>query len=96
MGKANAAAVAAHYRVSFPNIRLGIIVGVYGAVPFDPDGNEVVLGDVIISDGTISGGDCLNFARKRHASRLVGKAERRDTRIVGEAERPSRSKNAAR
>ncbi|SPO03830.1 uncharacterized protein DNG_06513, partial [Cephalotrichum gorgonifer] len=53
MGKANAAAVAANCRASFPNIKLAVIVGVCGAVPFDPHGGEIVLGDVIISDGVV-------------------------------------------
>ncbi|RYP18173.1 hypothetical protein DL767_009885 [Monosporascus sp. MG133] len=53
MGKVNAAAVAANCRTSFPNIKLAIVVGVCGVAPFSPDGDEVVLGDVIISDGVI-------------------------------------------
>lgn len=53
LGKANAAAVAAHCRTSFPNIRLAVVVGVCGVVPFSQDGHEVVLGDVVISDGAI-------------------------------------------
>ncbi|KAI3326741.1 hypothetical protein HD806DRAFT_488058 [Xylariaceae sp. AK1471] len=53
MGKVNAAAVAAYCRTSFPNIKLAVVVGVCGAVPLSPDGNEIVLGDVIISDGVV-------------------------------------------
>lgn len=53
MGKANAAAVAANCRASFPNIRLAVIVGVCGAVPVGPHDSEIVLGDVIISDGIV-------------------------------------------
>lgn len=57
MGKANAAAVASNCRMSFPNIRLALVVGVCGAVPFRiGEGNlkeEVVLGDVIISHGVV-------------------------------------------
>jgi nucleoside phosphorylase len=53
MGKANAAFVAANCRASFPNIRLAIIVGICGCAPQTPDGEEIVLGDVIISDGVI-------------------------------------------
>jgi nucleoside phosphorylase len=53
MGKASAAAAAANCRVSFPNIRLAVVVGVCGVAPFEPDGSEIVLGDVIISDGVI-------------------------------------------
>ncbi|KAH7020255.1 hypothetical protein EDB80DRAFT_887773 [Ilyonectria destructans] len=53
MGKANAAAVAANCQASFPNIKLALVVGVCGVVPFGRDGEEIVLGDVIISDGVI-------------------------------------------
>jgi nucleoside phosphorylase len=53
VGKINAALVAANCRTSFPNIKLAIVVGVCGAVPFDADGDEIVLGDVIISDGVV-------------------------------------------
>ena len=56
MGKASAAAVAANCRASFPNIKLALIVGVCGVVPFRPGSSEtvgIVLGDVIISDGVV-------------------------------------------
>ncbi|KAF5491280.1 hypothetical protein CGCF413_v011699 [Colletotrichum fructicola] len=54
MGKANATRVATFCRISLPNITLALIVGICGAVPFTPDsGDEVVLGDVIISDGIV-------------------------------------------
>lgn len=53
MGKANGAAVAANCRSSFPNIKLAIVVGVCGVVPFDHDGVEIALGDVIVSDGVV-------------------------------------------
>ncbi|RKK80963.1 hypothetical protein BFJ68_g16127 [Fusarium oxysporum] len=53
MGKANAAAVAAKCHMSFPNIRLALVVGVCGVVPFTRDGDEIVLGDVVISDGIV-------------------------------------------
>ncbi|KAI7758869.1 hypothetical protein LZL87_014365 [Fusarium oxysporum] len=53
MGKANAAAVAAKCHISFPNIRLALVVGVCGVVPFRRNGDEIVLGDVVISDGIV-------------------------------------------
>ncbi|EXA29007.1 hypothetical protein FOVG_19428 [Fusarium oxysporum f. sp. pisi HDV247] len=53
MGKANAAAVAAKCHMSFPNIRLALVVGVCGVVPFGRNGDEIVLGDVVISDGIV-------------------------------------------
>ncbi|SPB49184.1 Cytochrome P450 family protein [Aspergillus niger] len=53
MGKANAAAVAAHCRVSFPNLKLALIVGVCGALPFTNTAQEIILGDIIIGDGIV-------------------------------------------
>lgn len=56
MGKASAAAVASNCRASFPNIKLALIVGVCGVVPFRPGSSETaetVLGDVIVSDGVV-------------------------------------------
>lgn len=53
MDKANAAIVATNCRMSFPNIKLALEVGISGVVPFGPDGEEIILGDVIISDGII-------------------------------------------
>lgn len=51
MGKVNSANVAAGFRMSFPNIKLGIVVGICGGIPGGRDGeNEVLLGDVIISN----------------------------------------------
>jgi len=53
MGTVNAALVASNCRSSFPNIRLALVVGICGAIPLGPDGTEIVLGDVIISNGVI-------------------------------------------
>ncbi|KAK4244514.1 hypothetical protein C7999DRAFT_43830 [Corynascus novoguineensis] len=57
MGKASAAAVAANCRASFPDIKLALVVGVCGVVPFRLGGSgettETVLGDVIVSDGVV-------------------------------------------
>lgn len=54
MGKVQGGTVAAHCRTSFPNIKLGIVSGICGAVPFAPDtGREIILGDVIISSGIV-------------------------------------------
>lgn len=53
MGKVNAALVASNCRSSFPNIRLALVVGIAGIVPFGPQNEERILGDVIISDGVI-------------------------------------------
>ena len=55
IGKANSANVAASFRLSFNKIRLGLVVGICGGMPFireqisDPREVDVFLGDVIIS-----------------------------------------------
>ncbi|KAK7428277.1 hypothetical protein QQZ08_005174 [Neonectria magnoliae] len=54
MGKVSSTAVAANCHTSFPNIKLALVVGVCGAVPFVPSSDvEIVLGDVIMSSGVI-------------------------------------------
>lgn len=52
MGKASAASVASNCRASFRNIKLALVVGICGGVPGN-DKEEVLLGDVIISDGVV-------------------------------------------
>ncbi|CAG7563758.1 unnamed protein product [Fusarium equiseti] len=52
-GKAHAATVASNCRNSFRGIKLCLVVGVCGVVPFGPANDEIILGDVIISDGVI-------------------------------------------
>lgn len=53
MGKSNGASVAANCRTSFPNLRLVLVVGICGGVPFPRGGAEIVLGDIVVSDGLI-------------------------------------------
>lgn len=53
MGKVHSASAAAQCRTSFPNIELALIVGICGVAPYTPDNEEIVLGDVIISDGVV-------------------------------------------
>ncbi|KLO78888.1 Uncharacterized protein LW93_4210 [Fusarium fujikuroi] len=53
IGKVNAATVAANCGKSFPSIKLALVVGICGVVPFTPTKDEIVLGDVIISNGVI-------------------------------------------
>ncbi|KAL4948630.1 hypothetical protein BDW69DRAFT_89322 [Aspergillus filifer] len=52
-GKATAATTAAACAMSFKNIKLALVVGVCGAVPFKQNSEEILLGDVIISKGVI-------------------------------------------
>ncbi|KFA55560.1 hypothetical protein S40293_09989 [Stachybotrys chartarum IBT 40293] len=54
MGKVHAANAASSCRASFPNIKLALVVGICGAVPFvSTTGVEIILGDVILSNGII-------------------------------------------
>jgi nucleoside phosphorylase len=53
MGKNSAAAVASSFRFSFEGIKLALVVGICGGVPRATDGEEILLGDIIISDGVI-------------------------------------------
>jgi nucleoside phosphorylase len=52
MGKANAASAAASMRASYSGLRLVILVGICGAVPYGR-GSEILLGDVVISKTVI-------------------------------------------
>ncbi|KAF3211180.1 hypothetical protein TWF106_010318 [Orbilia oligospora] len=54
MGVSSAASAAANLPVSYPDIKVVLVVGVCGAVPFLPKKKEeVILGDVIISDSVV-------------------------------------------
>ena len=53
MGSTSAAAVAGSMRVSFPNIKLALVVGVCGGMPYGNNKEEIVLGDVIVSQALI-------------------------------------------
>lgn len=59
-GKVTAATAAAYCRASFPNVSLALVVGVCGGVPFDPDHREIILGDVLISEGVVE----FDFGRR--------------------------------
>ncbi|EXK75943.1 hypothetical protein FOQG_19295 [Fusarium oxysporum f. sp. raphani 54005] len=52
-GKVHAAAAASNCRASFPNVKIALVVGVCGVAPFKRNGEEIVLGDVVISEGII-------------------------------------------
>ncbi|KAF4947846.1 hypothetical protein FGADI_10125 [Fusarium gaditjirri] len=56
-GKANGAAVATNCRVSFPQVKLAIVVGICGVIPFTPGPrdaqHEIILGDVIVSQSVV-------------------------------------------
>jgi nucleoside phosphorylase len=52
-GKVRAANAASYCRMSWPAIKLALVVGICGAVPFTADGKEIILGDVIISEAVV-------------------------------------------
>jgi nucleoside phosphorylase len=69
IGKASSASVAASFRTSFSGIKLVIVVGICGGVPFGTDDErEILLGDVIISKGLIQ----FDFGRQ-YPNRVVKK-----------------------
>ncbi|KAF5542296.1 kinesin light chain [Fusarium napiforme] len=68
IGKVNAATVAANCGKSFPSIKLALVVGICGVVPFSLTKDEIILGDVIISNGVIQ----YDFGRQ-FPERLVRK-----------------------
>lgn len=55
MGKGSAASVTSSLRVSYPEVRIALVVGICGGVPYPSDGKdaEIYLGDVIISDAVV-------------------------------------------
>ncbi|KAF4999624.1 hypothetical protein FGRMN_2372 [Fusarium graminum] len=53
MGKVQAATAASSCRISFPNVKIALVVGVCGVAPIKRGGEEIILGDVIISEGII-------------------------------------------
>ncbi|EWG41354.1 hypothetical protein FVEG_15276 [Fusarium verticillioides 7600] len=60
IGAIYSATIAAYCRSTFPRISLALMVGVCGCVPFSEDGTELLLGDVVISDGLVR----YDFARQ--------------------------------
>ncbi|KAJ5527377.1 hypothetical protein N7513_011536 [Penicillium frequentans] len=53
IGKGAASSVASNLRNSYKNIELALVVGICGAAPQTPNHEEILLADVIISDGII-------------------------------------------
>ncbi|KAF5700481.1 pfs domain-containing protein [Fusarium mundagurra] len=60
MGTTYSANVATCCRSTFPRISLALVVGICGGVPFAQDRTELLLGDVVISDGLVR----YDFARQ--------------------------------
>ncbi|KAL4817230.1 putative kinesin light chain [Aspergillus spinulosporus] len=80
MGKRSAAGVASSLLVSYPGVRLALVVGICGGAPQPPKYEEIFLGDVIISDSVIEydfgrqypGG----FQRKTGVKETLGRPDR--------------------
>ena len=80
MGKGSAATVASNLQVSYPGIKLALVVGICGGAPSPPEYGDIFLGDVIISDSVIEydfgrqypGG----FSRKSGAKEALGRPSR--------------------
>ncbi|CAI7650228.1 unnamed protein product [Penicillium manginii] len=53
MGKGSAASVASSLQISYPDVRLALLVGICGGAPSSSKHPEIFLGDVIISDSVI-------------------------------------------
>jgi nucleoside phosphorylase len=53
LGKRSAASVSSSLLVSYPGVRLALVVGICGGAPSPPKYEEIFLGDVIISDSVI-------------------------------------------
>jgi nucleoside phosphorylase len=53
MGKENAASTAVGCRSSFESIKLALVVGICGGVPICKNGEDIILGDVVISEGLV-------------------------------------------
>ncbi|CAI7609738.1 unnamed protein product [Penicillium palitans] len=60
MGSVKASSASRSLKMSFNSIKLALLVGICGAVPFKGDGSEIVLGDVIISETIVE----LDYGRQ--------------------------------
>ncbi|KAM0352333.1 hypothetical protein ACHAPU_001998 [Fusarium lateritium] len=75
-GKVSAAIAAANLRMSFPNLELVLLNGVCGGVPTTPSGEEISLGDVVISSSIVQhdiGGPFSDAFADRNFLDRVGK-----------------------
>jgi nucleoside phosphorylase len=53
MGKGSAAHAASSLRASYPEVNLALVVGICGGVPGEREDGELILGDIVISDGIV-------------------------------------------
>ena len=74
MGKVAAAIAAAYLRSSFQGIQLALVVGICGATPIGKEGENIFLGDVVISKGLVQ----YDLGRRSLNSRFEPKDRLRD------------------
>jgi nucleoside phosphorylase len=87
MGKVNSATAAADLHASFQGIKLALMVGICGGVPFGRHlGEGILLGDVVISEGLVQ----YDFGRQFPNNRF----ERKDT-VLDNVPRPTPKIRAA-
>ncbi|KAI9373902.1 nucleoside phosphorylase domain-containing protein [Aspergillus egyptiacus] len=67
MGKGSAAGVASSLLVSYPGVKLALVVGTCGGAPPPPDYQEIFLGDVIISNSVVE----YDFGRQYPGGREI-------------------------
>ncbi|KAL4780810.1 hypothetical protein BJX76DRAFT_337055, partial [Aspergillus varians] len=53
MGKSVASQAASSIRSTYPNIKLALVVGICGGVPYKNGNEEIILGDIVVSDGIV-------------------------------------------
>ncbi|KAK5998739.1 hypothetical protein PT974_01121 [Cladobotryum mycophilum] len=75
MGKVHAAGAASSLSASYTKLRLALLVGICGGVPKpNDDGDEILLGDVIISNALVQ----FDFGRRYPRGRFLRKNSLRD------------------
>lgn len=97
MGGNSASAVAANIVTSFPAIQLGLVVGICGAVPFSTAGEDIILGDIIISTAVMQydfGRQYRDgFDRKKEVEDSLGRANREIRAVIAKLKtRPNRKR----
>ncbi|KAH8690644.1 nucleoside phosphorylase domain-containing protein [Talaromyces proteolyticus] len=79
-GNRRSASVSSGLRISFTGIRLALVVGICGGIPYSSEGDEIILGDVIISDSIVEydvGRQYIHkFERERSVKEVLGPPNR--------------------
>lgn len=79
MGKSSASQAASSIQSTYPNIKLALVVGICGGVPYKKGHAEIILGDIVVSDGIVQ----HDFGRR------VPGAFLRKTSVTDELGRPN-------